>query len=530
MIYVIGSGPAGISSARALLDQGLTVTLLDAGNELEAERARAVDLLRSADPGSWHGKRVEFLKKNVAPDRKGVGLKYVYGSDFPYRDVEVLASLKRTRADTTPSLARGGFSNVWGAAILPYIASDIDAWPISINDLVPHYRAILAGMDVSATDDDLARVFPLYTDRHHPLRASRQAQSLLADMGRSKPRLNDAGISFGASRLAVRALPRNDAGGCVYCGLCMYGCPNNLIYNSGSYLPDLLRNPNFKYVPNVVVTQLEEFAGGIRIKGKRKGGAKLDDLIADRVYLACGVISSTQILLESLGEFDKPVRLLDSCYFLLPMLRAYATRNVADEPLHTLAQAFIEIMDPAVSGRTVHLQLYTFNDLYIGAIRKIVGPLYPLVKVGANAVLSRLLVLQGYLHSDYSPSLKLTLSRAAGDAGRQLSIEGEPAASETVAMLRRVSKKLWKNRRSFGAFPVPPMLHVPAPGRGFHSGGTFPMNDKPAGFQTDTLGRPVGFRRVHVVDSTSLPSIPATTITLSVMANAHRIASRYHDT
>jgi choline dehydrogenase-like flavoprotein len=39
------------------------------------------------------------------------------------------------------------------------------------------------------------------------------------------------------------------------------------------------------------------------------------------------------------------------------------------------------------------------------------------------------------------------------------------------------------------------------------------------------LGRPVGFERVSAVDAAVLPSIPATTITLTVMANAHRIAS-----
>ncbi len=48
---------------------------------------------------------------------------------------------------------------------------------------------------------------------------------------------------------------------------------------------------------------------------------------------------------------------------------------------------------------------------------------------------------------------------------------------------------------------------------------------KPQGYQSDVLGRPCGFNRVHAVDSTIFPSIPATTITLSIMANAHRIGS-----
>ena len=33
------------------------------------------------------------------------------------------------------------------------------------------------------------------------------------------------------------------------------------------------------------------------------------------------------------------------------------------------------------------------------------------------------------------------------------------------------------------------------------------------------------FERVHLVDSSTFPSIPSTTITFTVMANAHRIAS-----
>ena len=39
----------------------------------------------------------------------------------------------------------------------------------------------------------------------------------------------------------------------------------------------------------------------------------------------------------------------------------------------------------------------------------------------------------------------------------------------------------------------------------------------------DPLGRPQGWSRVHAVDASVLPSVPATTITFSVMANAHRI-------
>ncbi len=48
---------------------------------------------------------------------------------------------------------------------------------------------------------------------------------------------------------------------------------------------------------------------------------------------------------------------------------------------------------------------------------------------------------------------------------------------------------------------------------------------KPRVLETDRLGRPQGLSCVHVVDASVLPSIPATTITYAVMANAHPIAT-----
>jgi choline dehydrogenase-like flavoprotein len=71
------------------------------------------------------------------------------------------------------------------------------------------------------------------------------------------------------------------------------------------------------------------------------------------------------------------------------------------------------------------------------------------------------------------------------------------------------------------------LLKIGKPGRGFHSGGSFPMSRTPAPLETDIQGRPPGLTRVHAIDSSVLPSIAATTITLTVMANAYRIGALY---
>jgi choline dehydrogenase-like flavoprotein len=131
-------------------------------------------------------------------------------------------------------------------------------------------------------------------------------------------------------------------------------------------------------------------------------------------------------------------------------------------------------------------------------------------------LLERMLVVQGYLHSDRSGRLDARL-----DAGKLIvTPQRNPVTNET---LKRVIRKLVKMSPALGVAPVAPLLQEMLPGRGYHSGGSFPMRARPVRGETDALGRPYGRRRIYIVDSSVFPSIPAATITLAVMANAWRI-------
>ena len=77
-----------------------------------------------------------------------------------------------------------------------------------------------------------------------------------------------------------------------------------------------------------------------------------------------------------------------------------------------------------------------------------------------------------------------------------------------------------------GLTALMPARRLNPAGSSFHAGATLPMARTPGPGQSDTLGRPHGLAHLHLVDASCLPAIPATTITLSVMANAHRIGSR----
>ena len=516
MVFVIGSGPAGVACASALLAAGATVKMLDAGLELEADRRRQLAGLGAIDPAAWDGESASFLKDGVEVNRGGIPLKRAYGSDFPYRDPLGLP-LVMAGVQGQPSYARGGLSNVWGASVLPYRDQDLAGWPLTTGELAPHYRAVLDLMPFAARVDGLAESFPLHHEQPGRLEPSRQAAALLADLESDAGSLAASGVNFGSARLAVRASE------CVRCGLCMYGCPYELIYNSAQTLDRLLAHSRFSYRPGVVVERIEEHGAEVEVRGREIVGGEPFGERCERVFLATGVFSSARILLASLEAYDHPLPALDNCYFLLPLLRNRGVRDVIEERLHTLPQVFIEVLDAAVGEHAAHLQVYTYNELFRVEIANVLGPLRRLLpRVLERGFLGRLLLIQGYLHSDQSAGLTISLRRGAGPGPATLEVAGcgNPRTRPALAALQR---RLWSLRRSLHALPVTPSLRVSPPGRSFHGGGTFPMRAQPSDFEADVLGRPRGFQRLHLVDASVFPSLPATTVTLSVMANAHRI-------
>jgi choline dehydrogenase-like flavoprotein len=521
MILVIGSGPAGVACASALLARGAQVTMLDTGLELEPDRRRRVLELQSVAFTSWNEASLSFLR-DVSTE--GIPLKLAYGSQFLYRD-PLVQPMTADGVHAKPSFALGGLSNVWGANVLPYRTDDMTNWPISAEDLAPHYRAVIKLMPLSARRDGLEEQFPLHHEQPAMLASSKQAVDFLHDLELNKVALAAHGVTFGASRLAVQANVVDGKPGCVYCGKCIYGCPYELIYNSSQSLRKLKANRSFTYRSGVVVEQLKETGSHVELTGRVASDGDPFHVMADKVFVACGVLSTARIMLTSLDAYEQPIEAIDNCYFLLPLLRYRSRADAIEEPLYTLAQAFVEVLDKAVGPQTSHLQVYTYNELFGKEIERLLGPLNRLLPRGLRrSLLGRLLLIQGYLHSDLSARIKITLRRANSDNPATL----ELAAIENPRMrpaLSALQRRLWAERSSMQAIPVPPALRVGAPGRSFHAGGTFPMRQNPGPFEVDLLGRPTGFSRIHLVDASVFPSLPATTITLSVMANAHRIGS-----
>jgi choline dehydrogenase-like flavoprotein len=502
---VVGSGPAGVAAATALVARGRQVLMLDGGKVLEpaAEARRAA--LAATDPGDWG---LEVHPGWMAPQFEGPeGQIRRYGSDF------AMAAGAETVADLPgwmglrASRAAGGLSNLWGAAVLPYRQADMVGWPVTADDLAPHYRAVARFLPVAGRADDLAALFPAFPmEGRAPLPYPVQVEALLARIAAARDRLAAQGVTAGAARQAVDA-------GCRRCGLCLHGCPYGLIWSASDELARLRQSPGFHYRPGATVTRFEETDTGVTLH--LEGG---ETLAAPRVFLGAGVLESARILLASAPGKER-LTLRDSQHAFLPMLQRWRNRTRPDRGrFHTLPQVFLELDAAEVSPFLVHAQVYSWNEFYARDLIRNYGAKLPGSAPFLTALARRLIVAQLFLHSDHSHRIGLAL---APDGRLATALEENP---ETARIVTAAARRIGRAMGHAGLSALTFATRGAAPGSSFHAGASLPMTAAPQGAQSDPLGRPAGLARLHVIDATVLPAIPATTITFPVMANAHRIA------
>ncbi|MBK20562.1 MAG: hypothetical protein CMM52_17160 [Rhodospirillaceae bacterium] len=515
-ICVVGSGPAGATAAHFLWHAGFDVTVLDGGLRAEPEVVSDIaDWLEKPDDAKLKS-AVAQRRSSSTLEKPDLAEKLFLGSDFVYRETEreLLESVEN--ADIRASLAQGGLSNVWGAAALPITAQDIADWPISQDDLSPHYQSLNEIIDIVGDNDGLEKSFG--TNVVSPsFSLGRQASALLEDMASHASDLHQSGFEFGRARVAVGNKFSHQSEGCVSCGHCMIGCPHGAIFNSAFVIDTLKGRERFTYQGRRIVDQVAETVDGVTVSGHGLIDGSAFSQRFERVFIAAGVVSTAAIMLRSRRENGGSLQLRDSQLFVFPIIRYRGEDDVALEKTNRLAQLFIELNDPNLCDRLIHLQLYGFNDVFMDAITEKLGPLASIAPFILKFLTRHAMIVQGFLHSDYSGSIRVSLSKSG-----KANLTGEPNEQSEMSA-RKTQKYFVQSRPHFRATPIPGQIVIPPPGASRHLGASLPMSASPKIGESDLLGRPDGLKRVHVVDASVLPSIPASTITYTAMANAARI-------
>ncbi len=519
---IIGSGPGAAGAALALAaDPSQQITVIDVGGTLEPDLRSALGRLATTPEESWSPADVGQISHQPVPIPRGVlPEKRAYGSDYPFRDLGQLEGIVPFGL-ANPSVvsgAYGGFSNIWGAQILPFSRGTFDRWPITWAEMEPHYRDALSEMTLAAEEDDLAEHFPLVAPARPLPPTAHRTERVLERYRARRALVRSHGITVGRARLAFRSDE------CTRCGLCMTGCPHELIYSSSQTFDRLRTQKRISYRPDVLAVRLDEVDGHPQVLVRSTKSGRLERLTADRIFVACGGIGTTRLVLGSLGALDRAVYLQESLQFVMPTISRRPVPDPRSERSFTLNQ-FNLLYDATGEGVDLSVvHFYDYNPAFLGSLP---GALRrPHAEPALAAVLRRISVGLGYVPGWGSPRLKVVARRTSGGKDRlpDLEIDREPG-DRWPPLLQGLVRSMLKVAPALDLWPAIPRISLSAAAKSYHFGASFPHDRTRTATSTDRTGRLAAWDHIHLVDASVFPGVPATTFTLTIMANAHRIAS-----
>lgn len=510
-IVVIGAGPAGASALHALADMGRHALLLDAGIGKPAMPPSGGYLdLRREDPEQWR-----WLLGNA-------GAMDAAGAASPKLRVPGLAPLFHGYADANRlrtegfhlvgALAAGGLSNAWGCGVARFDASELGALVGVADELDASYRIVAKRIGLSGANDDALRDYfgvDAYADPPLPL------EPVSASLWRrmiERPS-SSAGFEMGRARLAVLSLARDGRPPCDGRGMCLWGCEQGSTWSASREIDALGRLPTVKYESGVLVTALERNADGWDIRGLRDGVAST--WRARRILLGAGTVASTRLALNALPTPPGSVRMLSNpmAAFLLmqPQLlgRAHVRGNGLAQLSYRLANAAGSESACGNLFPTAGLPVAEFLE-HLPMSRR-AG--LPFLRVLLPAVLVGNVFLPGSLsRHEVLPQSDGGLLIRGGQAP-----ELDAVHAEVVGRLRRAFRRV-------GGLLLPGSYKPAITGADIHYVGTLPISRSPAAHECRLNGEIAGLPGVHAIDGAALPHLPAKAHTLTIMANADRVA------
>jgi len=313
---------------------------------------------------------------------------------------------------------------------------------------------------------------------------------------------------------------------CRQCGFCSSGCVYGSIYTARRDFERWIADDFLDYRRVREVFRVAE-TGEVAFVEYLATDGTVHREPCDQVILATGAVNSTRILMNSAPEELGEVHIKRTG----GVLQIYGSLKgaVMDWPnLNTQTSHFIDMKDGSISPFWSHAQVGLPNELVLRRLG--MNPAFPyslrsrLVRRAAGHLISAAL----NVHSSIGPQYVVRIQRSDQNLAPIWTRQIWPNSAQRA--VEKLEKRLRDLMRSAGYLALPLLRQDSSAAQGYHFGASFPMKSQPLEpTDTDGLGRPFGWKRVHLVDTASLPAIPATTVGLLTMAHAYRIVTKSLD-
>lgn len=510
---VVGSGPAGIHAARALMDAGKTVTILDGGNPapaiLETPTGNFEDV-RLRDANQWKF----FLGENLS----GIPVEGIEGGheggmtsgnrSYVTRDVGEQLPTDLVDAFVVQSLATGGLGAAWGGACAFFDDATIAAMGIATAGFDEALSNVVRSIGVSGPGGHPDIQPPLAPD-HHAARA-------LSKYAASRGKFEALGIRLGQPCNAVLSRPMGNRSANELDDMDYYTDAGRSIYRPQWTLEELVAR-GCDYQPGWVATRFEEAAGSVRIHARSIAGGAARTWEAPTLVLAAGAIGSARIAATSMDLVDVPLPLVAKPHGYVACIDPASLGRSGPKKRLSICQLVMTDTTTVAHGLpSGAAQVYGYRSLLLFRLLAAV-PLPTPQAMRLLAALTPALVLADVRFPAFRSDGHSLALRRDGTVTIRGNAKEWGAHRESLSRLKR-------GLRMAGLLPLRTMRGPP--GSSSHYAGTIPVSDDPNDpLRCDADGLLHGHERVFVADASMFRCLSPLPHTLTLMANAYRVGS-----
>lgn len=405
--------------------------------------------------------------------------------------------------------AAGGQSIAWGGQLPRYTQNDLDRvgeWPVNISDLNAAYETLEQHIGIAGSMDDLSEFFGPQSLSYPPPPLSPVGATLLRHY---EARRHKTALLLGRSRIGLRTTSSDDTPQFSYDELDFHSTRQHGFYTAQTTLDQLVNTNSIHYHPNMELRSWTESLSHVTLVFTDTRTGQQATINARTVFLACGVLQTSRLVLLHNNRSAK-LPFIDHPPFLLPFL--FPSLLFTPLPMQSFP---IQLAGTFRDDASIMISFYytggmLFSDL-IGEL-----PFLDFRSAWQITPLIARTLLVAQIWHDSKPALGNFLQLTADN---HLAITYQPTAPSADF------SRLCMHMARLGAFSLPSLAKSAPPGWGFHYAATLPMRTSPGPFETNRNGQLWNSNRIYVVDGCVLPTLPSKNHSLTMMANAFRIAT-----